>query len=68
VYPTPPHHQRATEKTRIDYHGNAAKVKDYLRACLVVTTMPEECRVWDAVEELKAQGRLEVVNIKNRLR
>ena len=43
-------------------------MKDYLRATLVVTTMPEVCRVWGAVEELKAQGRLEVVSIKNRLR
>ena len=52
----------------MDYNGVAAKVKDYLRATLVVTTMPEVCRVWGAVEELKAQGRLEVVSIKNRLR
>ena len=43
-------------------------MKDYLRATFVVTTMPEVCRVWGAVEELKAQGRLEVVSIKNRLR
>ena len=43
-------------------------MKDFLRATLVVTTMPEVCRVWGAVEELKAQGRLEVVSIKNRLR
>ena len=53
---------------RLDYYGVAAKVKDYLRATLVVTTMPEVCRVWGAVEELKAQGELEVVSIKNRLR
>ena len=52
----------------MDYNGVAAKVKDYLRATLVVTTMPEVCRVWSAVEELKAQGQLEVVGIKNRLR
>lgn len=63
--------QRAAEKIRLDYNGvanGAAKVKDYLRATLVVTTMPEVCKVWSAVEELKAQGRLKVVSIKNRLR
>ena len=43
-------------------------MKDYLRCCLVVTTLPEVCRVWDAVEALKAQGRLEVLSIKNRFR
>ena len=63
-----PDTQRSKQKTRLDYNGVAAKVKDYLRATLVVTTMPEVCRVWGAVEELKAQGRLEVVSIKNRLR
>jgi hypothetical protein len=55
----------------LDYNGvanGAAKVKDYLRATLVVTTMPGVCKVWSAVEELKAQGRLKVVSIKNRLR
>ena len=60
--------QRAVEKIRLDYNGVAAKVKDYLRGTLVVTTMPEVCRVWGAVEKLKAQGRLEVVSIKNRFR
>eukprot|EP00620_Florenciella_sp_RCC1587_P021921 CAMPEP_0182560814 /NCGR_PEP_ID=MMETSP1324-20130603/3399_1 /TAXON_ID=236786 /ORGANISM="Florenciella sp., Strain RCC1587" /LENGTH=168 /DNA_ID=CAMNT_0024773245 /DNA_START=57 /DNA_END=560 /DNA_ORIENTATION=+ len=38
--------ERAAEKIRLDYNGVAAKVKDYLRATLVVTTMPEVCRVW----------------------
>ena len=55
----------------MDYSGvanGAAKVKDYLRATLVVTTMPGVCKVWGAVEELKSQRRLEVVSIKNRLR
>ena len=56
------------EKIRLEYNGVAAKVKDYLRAALVVTTMPEVCRVWGAVAELKAQGKLEVMSIKNRFR
>ena len=43
-------------------------MKDYLRATLVVATMPEKCLVWGAVEEIKAQGRLEVMSIKNRFR
>ena len=60
--------QRAAEKIRLDYDGVAAKVKDYLRGALVVTTMPEVCRVWCAIEELKAQGKLEVMGIKNRFR
>jgi hypothetical protein len=52
----------------LDYSGTAAKVKDYLRATLVVATMPEVCLVWGAVVQLKAQGRLEVMSIKNRFR
>ena len=56
------------EKARIDYDGVAAKVKDYLRATLVVTTMSEVCLVWGAVEQLKVEGRLKVMSIKNRFR
>ena len=46
----------------------AAKVKDYLRATLVVKTMGEVVLVWAAVEALQAQGRLAIVGVKNRLR
>ena len=53
---------------RLDYQGVAAKVKDYLRATFVVTTLEEVCRVWAAVEQLKAQGKLDVLSIKNRFR
>jgi hypothetical protein len=78
AYSTPPHSrqrtptplitQRAAEKIRLDYNGVAARVKDYLRATFVVTTMHEVCLLWGAVEELKAQGQLEVMSIKNRFR
>ena len=48
----------------MDYDGVAAKVKDYVRACFVVTTFAELCCVWDAVEDLKEQGKLKVMDLR----
>ena len=43
-------------------------MKDYLRATFVVNNMKEVVRMWAAVEQLKKEGKLKVLNIKNRLR
>ena len=57
---------RAEEKIQIDYGGDASKVKDYLRACLICFDMPEVCRVWDALHRLAEAGVVEIKGIKNR--
>lgn len=57
---------RAEEKIRNDYSGDASKVKDYLRACLICFDMPEVCRVCDALNELAKVGEVEIKGIKNR--
>ena len=63
-----PSQQRSEEKCRLDYSGKANRVKDYLRATLVVNTIREVRRVWDALDALRVQGKLEIVSIKNRFR
>lgn len=60
--------ERVKEKTRLDYKGNASKVRDYMRACFIAFTMPEIRRACDAVVELERQGVVEVLQIKNRFR
>jgi len=64
----PRQQQRAEEKVRLVYNGDASRVVDYLRATVVVATMPEVCRVWEKLKELKTQGTIEIVCVENGFR
>lgn len=59
---------RANEKSRRQYAGNAAKVKDYMRACVFCFTMSEVVHVCETLNELERDGRIKVLQIINGFR
>ena len=49
-------------------NGDAALVKDYLRACFICLTLNEVCLVWKQLSDLVAAGVIKIPSIKNRYR
>ena len=59
---------RANEKSRREYGGNAAMVKDYMRACVFCFTMSEVVHVCETLEQLEREGTIKVLQIINGFR
>ena len=60
--------ERAREKVRMEYDGDAALVKDLCRGLVVADSVPELEAACAALKDLAAKGVLEIAQVKNRLR
>jgi hypothetical protein len=59
---------RAQEKAILEYNGDFGLLKDLLRSSIVCQSLEEVERVWKVLQQLAADGVVEVSQVKNRFR
>ena len=59
---------RCEEKTRLEYDGNALRLKDPLRCSVIFPALDALCAGWAVMLELEAQGVIQILQVKNRIR
>ena len=60
--------QRSLEKIKMDYAGEAARLKDPLRCSVASALLSDTLASWSALEELAEQDIIVILSVKNRFR
>ena len=60
--------ERVREKVKLEYNGDAAKIKDLCRGLVVAETLPALEASCAALQKLADAGVVEILQVKNRLR
>ena len=56
--------ERAHEKVKLDYGGDARLLKDVLRCSIICSSMPLLCACYVRLQELEAQGVVQILKVR----